>query len=671
MSSPDQPEGGTDEPIEDTAAPDAGVTAADSSAPTPPEERAPSKADAPSDADAAPEQEPMPTEDAGFASLGLMPELVNVVAELGYEEPTAIQREAIPTLLAGNDLLGLAATGTGKTAAFALPLLQRLAEGPSDSQGPRALVLCPTRELAMQVAEAIHTYGRAMRIRVLPVYGGAAMSHQLRSLRRGVDVVVGTPGRARDHLERGSMRLDNVKVVVLDEADEMLDMGFQEDLEALLGATPDKKQTALFSATFPARLRGIVAATAPDAVRVEVARERTAPGEVPRIRQVAYIVRGQHKKAALTRVLDMEAPKAALVFCRRRVEVDDLADALDSRGYRALALHGGLNQPQRDRVMSKLREGSADLIVATDVAARGIDIGHLSHVINFDAPTAPEQYMHRIGRTGRAGREGVAITLLEPRERRLVESIRRLTQQPCELAQVPTVADLRSRRLGLVAERVREAAASGGLDEYADVFESLVEELDFVEIAAAAIKALHESTWAEGEGERDIPEVQDHRDRDRGRYDRRDDRPQRRDGPRHDGPRRDGPPGRGGPRHGGPSHGGPRHDGPRHDGPRRDGPPGRGGPSHGDRRGVQRDGGRDWARIYIGLGRGAGIQPGDLFGAIVNETGMPRDDVGAIEIAQQFSLVAVPSEKAEQVIQALRHTTLRGRTAYVRRDRGR
>jgi ATP-dependent RNA helicase DeaD len=436
----------------------------------------------------------LPSPDGTFADLGLRPELLAAVEQLGYEEPTPIQREAVPVLLQGQDLLGLAATGTGKTAAFALPLLQGLRDVP-DTGRPAALVLVPTRELAIQVAEAVHRYGRDLGVRVLPIYGGSSMGQQLRTLRRGVDVVVATPGRALDHLNRGTLQLDDVRLVVLDEADEMLDMGFQEDLEAILGAVPAERQTALFSATFPKRLRDIAARTMRDPVRIEVAREEVEAGESPRIRQMVYVVRRHDKRAALCRVLDMEAPRAALVFCRTRLEVEDLTEALQSRGYAAEALHGGLSQAQRDRAMGRLRSGGADVIIATDVAARGIDIEHLTHVVNYDVPAAPEQYTHRIGRTGRAGREGTAITFLEPRERRMAHRIEQLTGQKIESAHVPSAAALRARRLNVLGEQVREAASSPGLDPFRAVCDSLSGELTPEEIAAAALRALHRASW--------------------------------------------------------------------------------------------------------------------------------------------------------------------------------
>src|SRR5690348_7884463 len=288
-----------------------------------------------------------------FATLGLDAALVDALATLGYEEPTPIQREAIPPLLAGRDVLGQAATGTGKTAAFALPLLQRIGARADESPAVRALVLVPTRELAMQVAEAIHRYGKGLRTRVLPIYGGQSIQQQLRALRRGVDVIVATPGRALDHIRRGSLNLTEVRVVVLDEADEMLDMGFADDLEAILESLPSERQTALFSATIPSRIASIAETHLEDPVRVRIARETITREGAPRVRQVAYVVPRQYKTAALGRVLDMESPSSAIVFCRTRTEVDELSETLVGQGYRAEPLHGGLSQEQRDRVMQR------------------------------------------------------------------------------------------------------------------------------------------------------------------------------------------------------------------------------------------------------------------------------------------------------------------------------
>src|SRR5690348_8084790 len=393
---------------------------------------------------------------SAFEALGLDVALVSAVTALGYEEPTPIQSAAIPPLLEGRDVLGQAATGTGKTAAFALPLLQRIGTHEGTRPDVRALILVPTRELAMQVAEAVHKYGKPLDTCVLPIYGGQSIQQQLRALRRGVDVIVATPGRALDHIRRGSLTLDRVQAVVLDEADEMLDMGFADDLEEILEALPAERQTALFSATIAPRIAEIAERHLREPVRVRIAREALAPGTAPRVRQVAYVVPRQYKIAALGRVLDMESPTSAIVFCRTRTEVDELSETLIGRGYRAEALHGGLSQEQRDRVMQRFREGTTELLIATDVAARGLDIQHVSHVFNYDVPSAPDAYVHRIGRTGRAGREGVAVTLAEPREHRLLRNFEQLTKQRIAVEPLPTVIDLRVRRLELTRAALRE-----------------------------------------------------------------------------------------------------------------------------------------------------------------------------------------------------------------------
>ncbi|MGH2929407.1 MAG: DEAD/DEAH box helicase, partial [Solirubrobacteraceae bacterium] len=330
---------------------------------------------------------------SGFADLALAPELCRALSGLGYEEPTPIQRAAIPSLLEGRDLVGQAATGTGKTAAFALPILQRIL-GESDRTQPLALVLVPTRELAVQVSEAMHSYSRDMGTRVLAVYGGEPIGRQLGPLKRGVDVVVATPGRAIDHIKRGTLKLSGLQVVVLDEADEMLDMGFAEDIEEILGRTPQSRQTALFSATMPPRIDGMVRRYLRDPVRVELGRQAASESDAGRlVGQTAYLVPRGHKPAALGRVLDLETPTAAVIFCRTRGDVDELTEVLNGRGHRAEALHGGMDQQHRDRVMSRLRGGGLAILVATDVAARGLDIEQLTHVVNYDVPSAPESYV--------------------------------------------------------------------------------------------------------------------------------------------------------------------------------------------------------------------------------------------------------------------------------------
>jgi ATP-dependent RNA helicase DeaD len=572
--------------------------------------------------------------DSAFLALGLDAALVAAVTSLGYEEPTDIQREAIPPLLAGSDVLGQAATGTGKTAAFALPMLHRLGASADDERSVRGLILVPTRELAMQVAEAVHKYGRPMGTRVLPIYGGQAMQQQLRALKRGVDVVVATPGRALDHIRRKTLRLETVQMVVLDEADEMLDMGFAEDLEAILEAVPETRQTALFSATMAPAIRSIANRHLRKPVLVHIARERVAPGEAPRVREVAFVVQRRHKVAALARVLDMESPTSAIVFCRTRTEVDELTETLGARGYRAEALHGGLSQEQRDRVMRRFRDGASELLVATDVAARGLDIEHVSHVVNFDVPSSPDAYIHRTGRTGRAGREGVAITLCEAREHRLLRNIEQATKRKISIESVPTIHDLRARRLDLTRASLEEVLVAGELDSYRVIVESLAQEYDVLDVAAAAVKLADTADDGDAPADEEIPNAA---------IPRRDERPNRE--PRE---RDKGKAGKG------------RFA--RDDRPARDEKPRRN-----KSEGRRRDSG-EVTRVYIALGRKAGVRPGDLVGAIANEAGLDSRDIGAIEIADRFSLVEVPESATDEVIRALRATTIRGKRVMARRD---
>jgi len=564
-----------------------------------------------------------PQEPSRFADLGLAESLVTAVTSLGYEEPTPVQRETIPVMLSGRDVLAQAATGTGKTAAFVLPMIHRLldeartaatAEGrkASGRRVTRGLVLVPTRELAMQVAEATHKYARGSGVVVLPLYGGASMLQQIRALERGVDIVVGTPGRILDHLRRRSLDLQSVRLLVLDEADEMLDMGFAEDIETILEATAESRQTALFSATMPPRLRSIAERHLRDPQRMTIAGEKPAAGKLPRVRQVAYVVARPHKAAALQRVLDMESPSAAIVFCRTRLEVDSLVETLNAHGYRAEALHGGMQQRQREAVMARFRSAKADLLIATDVAARGLDIQQLSHVFNYDVPSDPDAYIHRIGRTGRAGREGTAITLAEPREHRLLRSIERVTRQRIEVGTVPTVADLRAKRLELTRASLRERLLAGDLDDVRVVVESLAAEFDILDVAAAAVKLAHSSIQADGE-ERDVPAPAP---------------------PRED--------------------------------PSRSAPPARRERPRSSREDTE---GHAVARLYIGAGREAGVRAGDLVGAITNEAGISSRDLGAIEIADRFSLVEVPETIADQVVAAMRKATLRGQKVTIRRDK--
>jgi len=539
-----------------------------------------------------------------FETLGLDARLVRSAIELGYEEPTAIQREAIPPLLDGRDVLGQAATGTGKTAAFTLPMLHRIAAGEAQRTGVRGLVLVPTRELAVQVAEAAHKYGRLLEARVLPVYGGQSYQQQLRALRRGVDLVVATPGRALDHIRRGTLDLSSLRVLVLDEADEMLDMGFAEELDAIVEALPKERQTALFSATMAPRVRAISKRYLQDPVTVTIAAEKAAPGKAFRIRETAYVVQRAHKPAALARVIDMESPASAIVFCRTRTEVDELSETLAARGYQAEAIHGGLTQEQRDRVLKRFREGTSDMLIATDVAARGLDIEHVSHVVNFDVPSSPDAYVHRIGRTGRAGREGVAITFAEVREHRLLRNIEQQTKRKIAIETVPTAHDLRARRLELTRNALEEALEGGELERYRVVVESLSNDYDVVDLAAAAVK-LADRARDGGEGDEvDIPSAELTAPA------------QQR-----------------------------------------------------DRKAKSRPLSPNVERVYVGLGRRDGIRPADLVAALTTKAGVHARDIGAIDIAERFSLIEVPSDAMTRIVKTLREATVRGKKLGARRDR--
>ena len=545
-----------------------------------------------------------------FADLALRPEILAALDDLGYEEPTPIQAETIPPLIRGNDLLGQAATGTGKTAAFALPILQRIEPHTGRREAPAALVLVPTRELAMQVSEAIFNYGRHLGVRVVPIYGGQPIHRQFKQLERGVDVVVATPGRAVDHIGRGSLPLDEVEMVILDEADEMLDMGFADDLEAILAATPETRQTILFSATMPPKINSIAKKYQTDPVRIKIAKGSGA-GSSANIHQRAYVVKRSHKAAALGRVLDMESPTAAIVFCRTRGEVDQLTVTMNGRGYRAEALHGGMDQLQRDRVMSRLRDGTAELLIATDVAARGIDVDTLTHVVNYDVPSAAESYVHRIGRVGRAGRDGVAITLAEPREQRQLGNIERLTKQTIELASVPTLADLRDQQVAATADALTAALEQDDDDgDLAAVIDDLANHHDLRSIAIAALGLAHEANVPDEQDHVEIPDA------------RRSDESRKRD-------------------------------------PRRE----RSGTF--DER--ARDNSEPTGFLYIGLGRRAGVRPGDLVGAIANEADLPGRQIGPIRISDHYSVVGIPERKVDEAISALNKSEIRGKSAKVRR----
>jgi ATP-dependent RNA helicase DeaD len=436
---------------------------------------------------------PGPSEDAEpevtFSDLGLSDALLKAVRDVGYEEPTPIQLITIPAMLRGVDIIAQAQTGSGKTAAFGLPIIEQLDERDRHIQ---ALILTPTRELAIQVAEALHKYGKHKHIETLPIYGGQPYERQFRGLQRGPQIVVGTPGRVMDHMRRGTLTLDHIRFFVLDEADEMLDMGFIEDIEWILEQAPETRQIALFSATMPPRIVELSQRYLNDPERLVVpGRQMT----VPATRQISYEVPRSRKVDALTRILDAEIPPLTMIFCRTKHGVDELGEALLARGFGAETLHGDLSQAQRDRVMKRFRTSQADILVATDVAARGLDIPEVSHVINFDIPESPEAYVHRIGRTGRAGRAGVAITLVTPKEVRWLRQIERIIKAKIEPRRLPTAADVADRRREALRMQVIEVLEhEEGYTRYLDTVSALAEEHDLVEIAAAVLKLYADET---------------------------------------------------------------------------------------------------------------------------------------------------------------------------------
>jgi|CXWL01.1.fsa_nt_gi ATP-dependent RNA helicase DeaD len=556
-----------------------------------------------------------------FASLGLADPLLRAIDDAGYEAPTPIQAATIPSLLAGRDLIGQAQTGTGKTAAFGLPLLQSIDPASRETQ---ALVLAPTRELAIQVAEALHTYSKYLpNLVILPVYGGQPIDGQQKRLLRGVHVVVGTPGRVMDHIRRGALRLDRLRIVVLDEADEMLRMGFIEDVEWILSQAPPSgaraaaqvsppgashlveagaagpagdagashlvgrtRQTALFSATMPAEIRRIAQRHLFEPATLETAHRAVT---LPAIEQRYLMAPYPQKLEALTRILESEPIDAVLVFTRTKTTSAEVAEKLEARGYSVAAMHGDMTQPLRERVIERLREGSVEIVVATDVAARGLDVDRISHVINFDIPSDVEAYVHRIGRTGRAGRTGVAVVFVTPRERHMLHEIERFTGRKILPMQMPTPADVAARRKNQFKDSLRKALAEADLELYMSLIEELVEEgHEIAEVAAAAAFLAR----------RDRP------------LELAIEAPQRQDLPR--------------------------------------------GADDG------------MVRLVFDAGRQSGVRPGDIVGAIANEAGVPGKEIGAIDILEHISMVEVPSRYAPTVLAKMAKSTLRGRPLTIR-----
>ena len=560
-----------------------------------------------------------------FADFGLDDRLVRAVRDLGYEHPSPIQSATIPPLLEGRDVVGLAQTGTGKTAAFALPILSQL---DPKQKTPQALVLAPTRELALQVCEAFESYSAKMPgVRVLPVYGGQGYGVQLSALRRGVHVVVGTPGRIMDHLEKGTLDLSELRFLVLDEADEMLKMGFAEDVETILADTPADKHVALFSATMPSQIRRISKKYLDDPVEVIVkASKQTTPNITQRYLMVSY----PQKVDALTRILEVENFEGMIVFVRTKNETETLAEKLRARGFSAMAINGDIVQAQRERTIGQLRSGKLDILVATDVAARGLDVERISHVVNYDIPTDTESYTHRIGRTGRAGRSGDAISFVTPRERHLLRSIEKANKNTLTQMHLPSVDDVNATRLSRFDDDITEALSSEKVDFFRDVVAHYVDEYNVPEVDVAAALAVvlrgDQPLLLEPEPER--PRFQDRDRTDRGpRTDRGDRGPRREEGNRSDGGSK---------------------------GWQRDERPGRPSDSRRGRSDVS------YSTYRIEVGKRQRVEPRQIVGAIANEGGLGREDFGHIDIRMDYSLVELPAQLPPGAWDKLRSTRISG-----------
>ncbi|BBY93149.1 ATP-dependent RNA helicase DeaD [Mycobacterium gallinarum] len=538
--------------------------------------------------------------DLTFEDLQMHPSVLQAVNEVGYESPSAIQAATIPAMLKGSDVVGLAQTGTGKTAAFAIPILSKI---DTDSRTTQALVLAPTRELALQVAEAFSRYGAHLRVNVLPVYGGSSYGPQLAGLKRGAQIVVGTPGRVIDHLEKGTLDLTHLDYLVLDEADEMLQMGFAEDVERILADTPEYKQVALFSATMPPAIKKITSKYLHDPVEVTVkSKTQTAENITQRYVQVSH----QRKMDALTRLLEVEQGDAMIVFVRTKQATEEVAEKLRARGFSAAAINGDIPQAVRERTINSLKDGSLDILVATDVAARGLDVERISHVLNYDIPHDPESYVHRIGRTGRAGRSGTALLFVTPRERHLLKSIERVTRQKLVEIDLPSVDDVNEKRVAKFLDSITAALNAPGIDLFRQLIEGYERDNDVPMADIAAALALQSRDGEEFLMTEPPPE-------------KRRERPDR--GPREDGPRK----------------------------PR-------------ERRG-------DFATYRIAVGKRHKVMPGAIVGAIANEGGLHRSDFGHISIRPDHSLVELPAKLSRETMKALERTRIQGILINLQPDR--
>jgi len=573
--------------------------------------------------------DPIAATPAPFADLGLSPAVLQAVIAVGYESPSPIQAATIPPLLAGRDVLGQAQTGTGKTAAFALPILSRL---DLKQRAPQALVLVPTRELAIQVAEAFQKYAAHLPgFHVLPIYGGQSYVPQLAALKRGTHVIVGTPGRVTDHLERGTLSLEGIRYVVLDEADEMLAMGFVDAIEAILSKVPAERQVALFSATMAPPIKRIAQRHLREPAEINIRGKTTTAAN---IRQRYWLVSGLHKLDALTRILEVEPFDAMLVFARTKLATIELAERLEARGFAAAALNGDMQQSERERTIAQLKAGQIDILVATDVAARGLDVERIGHVVNFDVPYDTESYVHRIGRTGRAGRSGEAILFIAPRERNMLRLIERATRQPIEPMNLPTIADVNATRVTKFKQKVIAAVERGTAGNYRVIVEELVQETgaDVLDVAAAL------ATLAQGKSPLLLG---DHREQ--SKLIRGDDGgaeaplSSEREGRAE------------------------RH-APRGERPPRD--------AGGERR--PRSGRFAPQEMYrLDVGAKHGVQAGNIVGAIANEAGLDGSEINGIKVRDDHTLVRLPAGMPPEVLQRLSKVRVRGRPLAITRLEGR
>ena len=556
-----------------------------------------------------------------FQELGLPDNLLQAVLDLGFENPSAIQAAAIPAAMTGEDLIGLSQTGSGKTAAFGLPVLANL---DLDEASPQALVVCPTRELANQVCEEIHVLGKHLKgFRAIPVYGGAPIDRQLRQLRKGVHLIVGTPGRLQDHLRRGTFDPKKIKTVVLDEADRMLDMGFREEMEELLSEMPEEHQTLFFSATMNKGVNGLIRKFGDNPRTIEIERKTLT---VEAIEQVSYEVRNRSRVEVLSRILDMDEPRLAIVFCNTRRVVDEVCETLNARGYSADRLHGDISQDQRERTLARFRKGTVEVLVATDVAARGIDIDEIDLVANYDLPQDPEDYVHRIGRTGRAGRKGRAVTFVYGRDIYRLQNVERYTKQRIPRGRIPSLEEVGGKLADQLFESVREKLEAGEWKDYSEQIDRLLDQGHTgTDIASVLFNMLSDNSGREGqEIDEDRPGRQRREPRDRGGEMGGDRRERNERGPRR-----------------------------------------------------SREGGREssgetekgMTRLFLNMGKASQLQPKDIAGLLYNEANLPRGAVGRIHMFPKHCLVEVQSDVVDDAIAVSKDAQLRGKPFRLNLDK--